>query len=258
MAFRGVDFAHLVRFNSSTSCKLIDSYESYVRSQLMNKSAEVKSCTFAPSSFRCDRKNWFRLRGTKTDVLTNPDLVLNFQAEVGTARHAAIQERMQSIYGNDWLDVEEYLATRVPKIPYEYTVSKHGLETLVSITDPPVRFACDGLIRINGTVYLLEIKTADYKSWDSLTAPKDVHIDQIRCYCALLGIHNVLVLYEDRQHGELKCFEISFTDADLQSVMDKFKYIQRMADSNLAPARLDFSDYMCLNCEYRVKCAQWG
>lgn len=256
MGFKSVNFAHLAKFNSSTSSELLNFYESFVTDTLREKSAKPKSRTFAPSSFRCDRKNWFRLRGTEPDILESPDVTLNFKAEVGTARHIVIQSNLKAALGEDWIDVGEYLDSISPK--FQYNLKQSDLETKIEVSDPPVNFACDGIIRWKGRLYLLEIKTSDYSSWDNLTDPKSVHIDQVKCYCTLLGLHNVLFMYEDRQYGGMKCYEMSVSDSDFKAVMDKFESIQRMAEYNLAPERLPHGDYMCSNCEYQNKCAEWG
>lgn len=254
--FRTANLSALVKFNSAASSKFITMYEGFVQDKIRNEKSGPSSPTFAPSSFRCERKNWFRLRGVEVDPIDNPDVSLDFKARMGTACHQIIQTNLKEALGEDWIDVESYLKSN--PIPYEYELSVGELETRVSIEDPPVRFACDGIIRWEGKLYLLEIKTADYSSFSDLTDPKEVHMDQIKCYATLLGISDVLVLYQDRQHGDLKCYEISISLSDKQKVLDKMRYIQHMAECNLAPDRLDRSDYMCSNCEYLSKCKEWG
>lgn len=256
MGFQPLNFSSLTKFNSDASSKLLSFYEDYVLNQLREESLQPKAQTFAPSSFRCARKCWFRLRGVETDMLTNPDPVLNFKAEVGTARHLVIQSNLKAALGSDWIEVEDFL-TAYP-IPYEYTITQKGLESLIQIQNPPIRFACDGIIRWQGKIYLLEIKTADYSSWDSLTDWKAEHKDQIQCYSALLGISNVLVIYEDRQYGGMKCYEEFVNDLDAKAILDRMSHIQQMVEYNLAPDRIPDGDYMCNNCEYRQKCKQWG
>lgn len=256
MGFREVNFASLAKFNSAISSQFISFYENYIVQKLRDESARVKSRTFAPSCMRCDRKSWFRLRGSEPDVLINPDISLNFRAEVGSARHLAIQTALKDALGADWLDVGEYLKSIA--FPYEYELTQNGLESLIYIKKPPIKFACDGILRFSDKLFLLEIKTAEYSSWEALMEPKEVHLDQIKCYAALLNIQDVLVLYEDRQNGGLKCYQLHITDADFKSVFNKFDYVQKMVASNLAPSRLPSGDYMCSNCEFKQKCKEWG
>lgn len=256
MGFQPLNFASITKFNSAASSELLRFYEDFVTHKLQEESLQPKAQTFAPSSFRCARKCWFRLRGVETDKLSVPDLVLNFKAEVGTARHQIIQTNLKEALGPNWLDVESFLIEH--PILYDYTLTQHGLETLVEIKDPPIRFACDGIIRWNDKIYLLEIKTADYDSWNSLTDWKAEHRDQIKCYSALLNIPNVLVIYEDRQYGGMKCYEEFVNDLETQSVLERMFYIQQMVEHNLAPDKVPDGDYICNNCEYRIKCKQWG
>lgn len=256
MGFRESNFASLVKFNSEASSKFLNFYTDYVTNQLKSKGDSPKSRTFVPSSFRCERKCWFRLRGTELDIIQNPDVTLQFTAEVGTARHRIIQKNLVDALGVNWISVSDWLQDN--PIPYKYKLEQHDLETLVSIDDPPVHFACDGIIKWNGKIYLLEIKTSEYSSWNALTDPKSTHIDQIKCYSTLLGIPDVLMLYEDRQYGGLKCYEVHVSSLESEEVLNKMRYIQHMAQCNLAPDRLDVGDYMCKSCEYQLKCKEWG
>lgn len=258
MAFRVANFDALSKFNSSTSSEILEFYENSVIDKIQKESAGLKSRTFAPSSLRCERKQWFRIRGVQPDVLSNPDPILEFKASVGTARHVAIQSVLKQYLKDDWISVSDYLKDN--PITYEYKLQENedGLETRVEILDPPIRFACDGIIRWKDRLYLLEIKTADYSSWQDLTDPKDIHIDQVRCYATLLGLSGVIFMYEDRQYGGMKCYEVHFDESDFDMVKKTIQHIQFMAECNLAPDRLNRSDYMCSNCEYRQKCDQWG
>lgn len=257
MSFHTADFQHLVKFNSATSCKFIDDYEAYVKSKIQQENAEPKSQTFAPSSVRCKRVSWFRLRGVQPDLDKNPDLALNFTADIGTACHRIIQENLIGQYKENWISVEDYL--RELKPDYEYTVEQNGFESQVEILHPHVKFACDGILKINGKYYLLEIKSASYASFDQLTGPKDEHIDQIKCYATLLNIHDVLVLYIDRQYGSLKCFEVKVPDHEMSEVRAMFEDVERLAKAMIAPPRLPVGDSWCTpsHCLYYKKCQEW-
>lgn len=257
MGFKAANMAAVVRFNSANSSNFLDAYETYLHDTVQSSLNRPKLRTFAPSSFRCARKNWFRLRGTAPDVVQIPDLSLQHTAEVGTARHTAIQSKLSKMLGQDWIDVETYLSD-IPDYPYDYTIQKDGFESRISIQYPPIKFACDGIVRWNNKLYLLEIKTSEYSSWEELTDPKSVHMDQVMCYSTLLQLPDVLMLYEDRQYGGMKCYEEHFSIDDMMHVKNKFDYIMEMVDHNLAPEKLPHADYMCRNCEYQKKCAEWG
>ena len=256
MAFKQINFAHLAKFNSDASSTLVNRYKDQIISDINAECARPKSCTFAPSCMRCERKSWFRLRGTEPDCISDPDLVLNHTAVVGTALHEYIQGNLEKAFGEDWVDVETFLQEN--PIPYKYSLKKNNHETLVEIPEIPIKFACDGILRINGKYYLLEIKSSEYNSWDELTTSKSHHLDQIKTYCTILNISNVLTLYIDRQYGDIKSYEHTISFVDMQSIRDKIDRVKRMAEANLAPDKLSTGDYMCSNCEYKKKCKEWG
>lgn len=260
MAFKNVEFEHLVKFNSSRTAEFLDSYDKYMNDKLIEKSKELSHKTFAPSSFRCLRRQWFRLRGVEPDCVSVPDRVLDFSAEIGTACHRMLQKNFKDMLGDSWLDVGGFVDSTYSSDNISYVYSEDTGETLVQIVDPPVRFACDGLIRLGDKVYLLEIKSSEYASWNDLTQPKPVHIDQIRCYCALLDIHDVIFVYIDRQYGGLKCFEYNVSYSELKDVLDKMNHVIDCVKSFIAPDPLPQGDPWCTPsmCPYYKKCGEYG
>jgi len=257
MGFRTADFSRLVKFNSANSCDFLEMYEKAWDDEITKQDAKPKSRTIAPSAAYCLRHNWFRLRGVEPDKQENPDRGLDFTAKIGTACHENIQAILKDTLKDDWLDVGQYLKENCTRFSYE--VETHGFETRVEIKHPPVRFACDGLIRWKGKVYLLEIKTSDFSSWDTLTGPKPIHVDQITTYASLIGVYDVLMLYQDRQYGGLKCFEVHITEDKVESIWQTFDYLVDMADKNLPPKGLPSGDSRCSPsmCIYYKKCKQW-
>jgi CRISPR/Cas system-associated exonuclease Cas4 (RecB family) len=204
---------------------------------------------------RCLRKQWFRLRGVETDIVESPDLGLDFRAKVGTDRHVAIQTRLKKALGKDWLSVREYLTES--GIDLDCEITENGLESLVTVNDPPIKFAVDGIIRIDGRIFLLEIKTCDYSSFEHLTQQKSVHEDQVTLYSAILGIRDVLFLYEDRQNGSMKSYQYTVKESSVEEAKSKMQLVMDMSEKGIAPNRLPKSDYMCSNCEYAKKCSEW-
>ena len=211
MAFRSFATVSHARFNSSVSSDFLDLYEQSLDEKIRAGESSLPSRTFAPSQIRCKRVSWFRLRGVQPEQEEIVDRALNFTAQVGTSCHQNIQELISKKLGADWLDVADYMATQ--QFNFNYACRANGYETLISITDPPIKFAPDGIIFYQGEIRLLEIKTSEYSSFEKLTEPKPQHIEQIKCYCTLLNIHSAIVLYQDRQYGNFKCYEVRVTDA---------------------------------------------
>lgn len=246
--------AHTVKFNSDASAKLLETYDEVTQAELVAASSEPKHRTFAPSQFRCDRISWFRLRGVQPDKVAQADTALDFTAVVGTACHEMIQRRLSGTAA--WLDVEKHLAEHCL---FPYTCESKGYETLIEINDPPVRFACDGLVEIAGQRYLLEIKSSEYSSFQDLTEPKERHIDQVKCYCALINVENALVLYIDRQYGDMKCFQVRVPLYQREDVISRMKKVMDLAEARIAPDRLPKGDSWCTPsmCPYYQKCKEW-
>lgn len=256
MAFRQANFSRLVRFNSADSSDFLNMYENHVETKIAAKNAEPKSKTFAPSSVRCKRLSWFRLRGVEPDKIQHVDRVTEFTAEIGTACHEIIQKNLSEILGDCWIDVGDYLSSI--NFPYEYTIERSGYETRVSIPSIPIKFACDGLIRWKGKIWLLEIKTSEFSSFDELTNMKDQHVDQVVTYASIFNIHDVLVLYQDRQYGSLKCYERHVSDTEMITTFVMFDEVKRCVDANIAPDRLPKGDIWCSRCIYSKRCKEWG
>lgn len=261
MAFRSANLdAHMTSFNSATSSDFLDYYDKLVCDEIIQENSSPKHKTFAPSSFRCDRINWFRLRGVQPDSIKEPDKLLRFTADVGTSIHELIQSRLSANMGDNWLNVDDYIKAK--QLDYDYDVTTKGYETLVEIRRPyPVRFAVDGLLNFKGNIYLLEIKTSEYSSFQDLIRPKDRHVDQIKCYCTLLDIKKALVFYVDRQYGGTKCFEMSVSDSEKNEVRSKMDNIMKLADACIAPEPLPKGDVNCTSsmCPYYKTCTEcWG
>lgn len=243
-------------FNSETSANFKEFYEGILNNIYREKELKKPSQTFAPSSFRCDRMSFFRLRGVEPDQNIVIDPQLEFSAVLGTACHREIQQNLKNTLVTDWVSVRDYLEEN--PIEYDYSLHEDGFETLVSFSYPPIRFSCDGIIRLSGEYYLLEIKTSEYQSFNSLSQPKESHIDQIKCYCALLNIEKSLVLYQDRLYGSIKCFEVRVNKSERDDVFKRMNYVIDCVEKNIAPPRLNKSDYWCTYCKYKQRCKQWS
>ena len=256
MAFKSVDEYRIARFNSALSSNFLDYYENTLDDFIRQSEAKQPSNTFAPSSIRCKRVSWFRLRGVEPEVEERVDRDLRFTADIGTACHQIIQSTLIGGLKEDWIDVKEYLSKINP--PYKYTCEQSGLETKIEIVDPPIKFAPDGIIKFQGEYRLLEIKTSDKQSFDRLTDPKPNHIDQIKCYCTLLNLHSALVVYQDRQYGNMKCYEVKVTDEDMKEMWQMFKDVEDFVAKNIAPPKPADTRYCTPSyCRYYSRCKQW-
>lgn len=261
MAFRSWNNQHLAKFNSADSSEFLDLYEDAREARILSDYDKPSHRSFAPSSFRCRRVQWFRLRGVQPDKPKIADTVLDFTAYIGTALHKMIQETLRDRLGANWIDVEHYIKENLPNPDrYNCTKSVDSLETQVEISDPPVRFACDGIINWKGENILLEIKSSEFASWNEITDPKPQHVDQTKCYCALLNLHRVFFVYIDRQYGGVKCYDIRHPANNTEVILNDMKEIQEMAEYQLCPEALPRGDSWCTegHCRYFQKCKEYG
>jgi CRISPR/Cas system-associated exonuclease Cas4 (RecB family) len=260
MAFRPSTY-NLGRFNSAASSELLSLYQNFVVQKIIDDKKEKPEEVFRPSSFRCDRMCWFRIRGVEPDTIQNPDPVLQFKANLGTACHEVIQQNMIEVLDKNWIDPEEYLKHNPVSWKgkeLQFTFERKGLETRIKVADPPFQFSCDGIIHWNDKLHLFEIKTIEFSSFEELTDPREDHIDQVKCYATLLNLSSVLFIYQERSYGGIKCYELQITDIDKKNVMEKVERIMLMKEQNLAPDKLPSGDILCSNCQYKKKCREWG
>lgn len=263
MAFRTANIAaHMMKFNSAVSSDFLDMYTGLWEDEIRQDSEQPKHKTFAPSQMRCDRVSWFRLRGTQPDKVRTPDIGLNFTAQVGTSCHEAIQERLSTALGSDWISVQEWIDQNTEVFrDYDMEITTKGYESMIDLCSPyPVRFACDGIVRFQDKVRLLEIKTSEFSSLNDLTGPKLKHIDQIKCYATLLHIPDVIFLYQERNYGDMKCFEYTVTPMMQEEVRAKMDSVLEAVETNIAPRGLPIGDPDCNPnmCPYAKVCKEWG
>lgn len=255
---RLVDTEDLGRyFNSALSSNFRDMYDSFIQKELKEESHKVPHKTFAPSQMKCDRLSFFRLRGAEPDKDSNLSTVSKFQAELGECIHLMVQKRLKDNLGSQWINVSDYLEYR--GILDKFIVTKKSdYETFLECLDPPVRFACDGILKIGDKYYLLEIKTCESNSLRKLGEPKPQHVDQVTAYSMLLEIDDVIFLYVDRQFGDFKVFEYNVSSLSKLNLKSRVEYVINSVSANVAPSRLPSGDIFCSYCKYKSRCKEWG
>lgn len=248
--------------------KLYNIYISQAEFENSNVEIQTPYRTFAPSSMRCARYQWFRLRGTVPDVSYRGDVVYDFFSKVGDMSHELVQKRLYNscgkfgnYYGNvEFLDVEDYVIDKLnPDWKYTCSKSENGYETRFELKEPyPIRFSCDGICRIDGEDYLIEIKSLDYRQWCDAFEIMSRHRVQAYTYCAFLKLSKIIFIYVDRTYGNIKCFESEVSD---EVVLNVYKYMDDILEctkTNIAPDGLSKGDGMCRTCMYHKTCMGYG
>ena len=258
MSFTHLDSRAISRFNSSKSMDLLYGITSAIGDKIKKKNDHPSRRTLAPSAFRCKRKNFFRLMGVEKDEISSPDTELSFFTHVGTACHEFIQSAL--LLTHYWVDVNDYLKNNPLPDNFVYTIESKAYETQIMMTSPwPISFACDGILDVEGEHYLLEVKSCTSESFRNLTDPKDEHIDQVKCYCTLLGLSKVMFVYVDRTYGDIKCYEFSVSFDDKETVKSTFDDVVKSAKYSVAPEPLPKGDTWCTSnmCPYYKRCKSW-
>ena len=106
MAFKSISsLTSGVNFNTDISANFKAVYDRILYDKYKKSEEKKPSQTFAPSSFRCDRLSFFRLRGVEPDTVSIVDKQLEFSAMIGTACHKEIQNNLKQNIGSQWVDV---------------------------------------------------------------------------------------------------------------------------------------------------------
>ena len=258
MAFQTMKFGNIAKFNSAISSDFIENYEGFLKEKIEDGYVRPSSKTFAPSSMRCKRLSWFRLRGVQPDKPSRIDYESDFQATVGTLLHRNVQRNLAELYDCDWVSVSDYIRNSNLKLNFKCKLDVGSGETLVECLNLPIRFACDGILRLEGEYYLFEFKTSEHDSFSQLDNPKEMHKDQIKCYCTLLELPNALVVYQDRLYGGLKAYTMKVPDYEMEDILDGMNYVMNCVETNIAPSKLPNGSLECTYCKYVNKCKQWG
>ena len=230
-------------FNDDLSYNFIKKYFEY-----KEVDTHIHSNTIAPSSLACERLNYYRITNAPREE--NSDIVLNHSAFLGKVLHEKIQTRLKAIYGEDYLDVAEYIKTS--NLPYAVEAEQMGLETLLTIKEPPFKFACDALIRLENVPTIIEIKSINQSYFSMLEDVADKHKDQINAYMHLLNVSRALVLYVSRDTGYIKCFTIHNSKESEQHIQSKIENIMNAVKTSNPPPKQKCS--LCTSCAYKTVC----
>lgn len=262
MAFRNIDKNSLCKFNSQTSSEFISEYERIVEKASIDNRNRIRDRFIVPSSFRCDRISWFRLRGIETDKIDRYNLSDSYIESIGDSVHYKVQKFVSHMDDFKSVSVADYLKKFPVRFNYELEISTNQMETKIRILDDdyPVQMSCDGILFHNDRYYILEIKTSEYSSWSGMNKPKYEHISQVKMYSAFLGIKDILMFYVERQYGGIKCFEVNLTDKDVDDVMMKIRNLVELSNSNICPEPLGKHDSWCTSnrCSYFKTCKLFG
>lgn len=229
---------------------------------------EVATQKISPSGLGCEVAVAWKLTG-KEMAPENRSFDSNGYASAGNARHQAIQEFLANNPNVEWVNLEKFVSeNNLPfTVDYEYGIrenaEKYGLtcdqvceltgsyERLLRHTNNLIQFKLDGLIKFEGEYYIVEIKTCSEA--DLAKAPLEKHQLQGKTYALMLGIRNVIWIYEDRTKFRHTIAFQHMEDEDIEFIRKKLNRIVLYKDT---PEKLERSSN-CKYCRYIDLCKEY-
>ena len=255
-----IDIINSCSEDSDISDKFVLDVKSAI-SRYDKRNARKGSNYYKPSSMNCLRLMYFiRTEAQEDDGFKDSELI--GMADTGTKRHESIQTVLSNMkeMGYDWeyVDVAEYIKQKQAQKKCEGLVvsGKSGNETHLVDNNLKVSFLCDGILRYvpDDTYYLFEMKNVVSFKFNKVTQePLEQHKRQVECYCALLDLDNVLMLYENRDICQLKCVSYTVSQEMKESIISRLVECEEYVKASIIPPK-DSED--CQYCSFKSACSK--
>jgi CRISPR/Cas system-associated exonuclease Cas4 (RecB family) len=230
--------------------------------RIASEERKAPSQFYKPSSLGgCLRNVFYQVTGAPSEKSESDESASSVGiTQSGSDRHERIQKAVAEMkrlgYPVEWIDLEEYLASR-PQSGTEI-VEKKGMETKLFNKILKLSFLCDGIIRIRGVYYVLEVKTEIAMKWNGRTEPEDNHKTQGACYSATLGIDRVIFLYENRDMCKKKAILYVVSDEEkFERVIEPIEKVETHKKEGTLPEMTDKKKF-CRYCAYQARCKRDG
>lgn len=248
--------ARLIKSRNSVDSKFLGELTRTIEKRNIPKKP---SQSYKPSSIGgCLRNIYYQLCGAEVDN-TSKDYCLIGIGESGTDRHERIQTAISKMkeegFNCDWLDVEEVIKELKPE--GTKVIAKSGMETKCFNDLYNLSFLCDGVVRYNGELYIIEIKTETSFKYSAHEEPFPEHKMQAACYSLALGINKVIFIYENRDTCDKKAYLVNVSDKLIDSVIDKIELCDGFIDEGEVPPKSDIVKH-CQYCNYKTQCRKDG
>jgi CRISPR/Cas system-associated exonuclease Cas4 (RecB family) len=116
----------------------------------------------------------------------------------------------------------------------------------------------DGIVIIDGEKYVLEIKSANPNTFNSLNSkPPVYYLPQINLYMHGLGIFQTIFLFENKATQEIKEIRYRYDSKVLKPIFEKTSVAVKHIKAKKMPPRLKSPTEVkehCRLCEYRQIC----
>lgn len=129
----------------------------------------------------------------------------------------------------------------------------------VSVVDHPRKIVghADGIVKLEGKKYLIEIKTTNERKFSKLVEADSPHIEQSNLYLGLLKLDGVIVIYINKNTSEMKEFRSAFNRSLYENrLLPRIaKHHADVRSKTLPPREADDRDrFPCTFCAYANTC----
>lgn len=215
---------------------------------------KIKSIYYKPSALNCLRMMYFYRTSTEIDDIIDRPASSNGVLESGQDRHLRIQEAITHIKDYDfdceWIDVETYI--KESGLNHLEVRCKKEFETTVYNKELDMLFLCDGIVKIKGKYYLVEIKTENSISFFQRKDVAEEHKHQATCYSISFKINNVLFIYENRDLCTKKVFLFHIPQNLKDEVVGMITRCNEYVEKKELPIRIESKS--CNYCDYKKRC----
>lgn len=215
------------------------------------------SRTYKPSSLKCMRQMYFQIVGADLDKNSTNTSSFYGICESGTDRHMRIQSYFMSAkdFGIDleYIKVSDYVKEN--NLTYLKVISETGYETKLHDDSRNITFMCDGIIKYQGKVYILEIKTESTNKFIDRTYVDSSHLYQAYTYSMEFGIKDVIFLYENRDLCAKKTYKVHVSNENIEFIENRLKTCDSYVEKNEVPPIEDtITKRICQYCDYKTVC----
>lgn len=215
---------------------------------------DVKSTFYKPSSLNCLRMMFYYRNSTKIDEAGRPASSIGI-LQSGEDRHLRIQNAITHMKQNgfdcEWVDIETFIKEH--NLSHLEVISKKEFETTVYNKTLDLLFLCDGIVKINGSYFIIEIKTENANSFYKRISVAEEHKHQAACYSLSFNINRVIFIYENRDLCLKKSFLFTVPQSLKNEVVDIIKRCNEYVIKKELPIKIACKS--CSYCDYKKKCS---
>lgn len=93
----------------------------------------------------------------------------------------------------------------------------------------------DGILEINGELYVIDFKTTNEDQYSMLTTAHSKYIVQINIYMWLLNIRNGIIYYEEKNRHQLKEFHLRYNEKLIDDIKDRASQLVKVLERKALP-----------------------